>query len=211
MVILLTWLLTFQIPLFAQRVYVRGYTKKDGTYVSPHTRAAPRSKGLPDLHAESQERWQNAGIDFDGLMKQGISASIDAENMKTEGWAREHNVAPPPPMINPYRQLGTVDQNQIATLATPSGIRGVSVVNGKVSTFEAPKATETYGERLRSLGVTNNLSGKSYTELNAIEIRVKTAAKLKKFGVDADWQRKSIRELNEMLSSAESEKAKLQK
>lgn len=33
----------FPLQSFAQDTYVRGYTKKDGTYVAPHIRSAPDS------------------------------------------------------------------------------------------------------------------------------------------------------------------------
>jgi hypothetical protein len=36
--------LTVAIPAFAGDVYVKGYTRKDGSYVRPHYRTAPDSK-----------------------------------------------------------------------------------------------------------------------------------------------------------------------
>ena len=34
-------------PSTRGRVHVRGYRRKDGTYVAPHTRAAPYTRGTP--------------------------------------------------------------------------------------------------------------------------------------------------------------------
>ena len=36
-------LLTAAVPAIADDTYVRGYTRKDGTYVAPHWRSAPDS------------------------------------------------------------------------------------------------------------------------------------------------------------------------
>lgn len=41
-----TWLLSASFALAAGSVHVRGYTRKDGTYVAPHTRSAPRPRGF---------------------------------------------------------------------------------------------------------------------------------------------------------------------
>lgn len=41
LILLASALLTFATPALARDTHVSGYTRKDGTYVQPHTRSAP--------------------------------------------------------------------------------------------------------------------------------------------------------------------------
>ena len=44
-VFLATWALSASVALAGGSVHVRGYTRKDGTYVAPYTRSAPHAHG----------------------------------------------------------------------------------------------------------------------------------------------------------------------
>lgn len=201
--------LSANVPVEARRsskssgsVSVRGYYRKDGTYVRPHQRSAPDSS--------TSNNWSTKGNTNPYTGKEGTKTALPSRSgsdVSVQGYYRSDGTYVAPHMrsapdgdpsnnwstkgnINPYTgKEGAEPVYPYAPGLYPSSRPPYPLPSPPASAVERDKQMRLdKAASLKRLGVEVDPGENSWSELNDMEMRVKKAADLKRLGVEVDWR-----------------------
>ncbi|BBO35706.1 hypothetical protein [Lacipirellula parvula] len=195
-------------------VSVRGYTRKDGTYVRPHYRSDPDGNfwnnwsTIGNINPHTGERGTKrsppAGYgggsytsrtqySEDGKMSYAPSVEPVAPVKSPEQWAVEREAA----KLKKKKRDESSRQDVSAQLLA----RGVEMDWQQHTSFELYNAKYRVGmaDTLREEGVPVEWKNLSAIELNEMKNRVQLSKKIKQYGIDVDWEEYTAEELHDMI------------
>lgn len=199
-------------------VHVKGYTKKDGTYVTPHYRSSPNgtksdnwsTKGNVNPYtgkAGTKSSGAGSGASYDPALRSSAPVSTAAPSASTPRPPQAGAVAATSPKASLEAPVGGSDKLRISKAEHIHEL-GYEVDWHKYSASQLTdmEIKAEKAKHLTTLGYPQDWESLSLAEMDDREKRIETAVALKKRGVAVDWQKSSQSELADVqarVSAAE--------
>ncbi len=165
----------------ADAVRVRGYTRRDGTYVAPHYRSAP--------DGNFYNNWSTLGNVNPYTGRVGTKTTPSSADRSREAELRARYGIPLPPTFPTYPESTPLKLIQPES-KIPSKEPALSYTDDDMRKRKA--------EEIKALGVEVDWKKHDFSELLDLQSKVRKASDLKDLGIKADWKKLSYAELSDM-------------
>lgn len=182
-------------------VSVRGYYRRDGTYVAPHKRTA--------ADGNFYNNWSTYGNVNPYTGRPGTRTNPPAgygEDVWVNGYFRSdgtyvpghYRTAPDGDPYNNYSTRGNTNPYTGEARTVPPTVSTSPPALTSYSYEEADRSLRMRAaESLRQLGYDVDWRGHSYYELSDMALRIRQARRLQELGVNVDWQKHTYHEMSD--------------